>query len=282
VAVGTRGWRRRVKEDLLAVYLAEKLVAAGAGDIAVLAFQGELSPLVVIEERRLPFGRVVAVATWCDLVRIELRELPAVDIFMALLALLRRLLEVHIDELGFQVWRLVAIDAGDRAMRARQWKRRRAVIKAVQLFPRLSGVAGLAAHRLPVLADLVHALLELSMMHVFMAARARQVFKVVANFGFRLILIRELVAIAAGHRQVPACQLEFRLLMLRKREGRGAVSLQVMTLVALVVVRLAGELVVVLVHVAISALLEFRDLEDRVLPLGRVALIALHLGMPID
>ena len=276
MAVGTRGWCGGVKEDLLAVYLAEKLVAAGAGDIAVLAFQGELSPLVVIEERRLPFGRVVAVSTWYDLARIELRELPAVDILMALLALLRRLLEVHIDELGFQIWRLVAIDAGDRAMR------RRAVIKAVQLFPRLSGVASLAAHRLPVLADLGHALLELSMMHVFMAAGARQVFKVVGNFGFRLILIRKLVAIATRHRHVPARQLEFGLLMLRKGEGRGAVSLQVMALVALVVVRLAGELVVVLVHVAIGAALEFRDLEDRVLPLGRVALIALHLGMPID
>lgn len=181
VTVGAGGRRGCVKEDLLAVYRAEKLVAAGAGDIAVLAFQGELGPLVMVEQGRLPFGCVVAVATWCDLIRIELRELPVVDILMALLALLRRLLEVHIDELGFQVRRLVAIDAGDRAMRAGQWKRRRAVIKAVQLFPGLGRVAGLAAHRLAILADLGHALLELSMMHVLMAGRARQVFELVGN-----------------------------------------------------------------------------------------------------
>ena len=55
-----------------------------------------------------------------------------------------------------------------------------------------------------------------------------------------------------------------------------------MTLVALVLVGLAGELVVVLVHMAIGAALEFRDLENRVLALGRVTLVALQLGMSIN
>jgi hypothetical protein len=34
---------------LLSVYRAEELVATGTGDIAVLALQGELGPLVMIE-----------------------------------------------------------------------------------------------------------------------------------------------------------------------------------------------------------------------------------------
>lgn len=81
---------------------------------------------------------------------------------------------------------------------------------------------------------------------------------------------------------MPARKFESRLLVLSKSEGRRTVSLQVVTLVALVFVGLAGELVVVLVHMAIGATLEVRDLENRVLALGRVTLVALQLGMSID
>jgi len=123
----------------------------------------------------------VAVGTLRDLVREQFGELAAMDILVALLALFRRFFEVHIHELGFHVRRLMAVDAGNRSMRARQRKRRRAVVKSVQFFPGLRGVAGLAAHRLSVLADLAHALLELTVVHVFMTGRARQVFKVVGN-----------------------------------------------------------------------------------------------------
>ena len=224
----------------------------------------------------------MAVAALRNLVCEQLRELTAMDVFVALLALFRRFLEVHVDELGFHVGRLVAIDAGDRAMRAGQRKRGSAVVKTVQFFPGLGRVAGLAAHRLSVLPGLGHPLLELPVMHVFMAGRTRQVFKVVRNLRFRLILIGKFVAIAARHCQMPARKIEFCLLMLGKREGRRAVSLQVVTLVALVLVGLAGELVIVFVHMAIGAALEVCDLEDRVLALGRVALVALHFGVPVD
>ena len=282
MTVSAAGRGGRVEQDLLAVDWPEKLMAAGAGHIAVLAFQGELGPLVMIKQGRLPLGRVVAVPAGSDLVRIELRKLPAVDIFMALLALLRRLFEVHIDELGFQIRRLVAIDAGDGSMRARQGERCRAVIKAVQLFPGFRRVTGLAAHGLPVFAELGHPLLELPVMHVLMAARARQVFEVVGNLRFRLIFVGKLVAVAARYSQVAAGQRELGFVVLRESKGRRAVSLQVVALIALIVIRLAHELVVVLVHVAIGAALEVRDLEDGVFAFGRVALIALHLGMPLD
>src|SRR5207302_10559259 len=94
------------------------------------------------------------------------------DILVALLALFRRFFEVHIHELGFHVRRLVAVDAGNRSMRARQWKRRRAVVKSVQFFPGLRGVTGLAAHLLSVLSDLVHYLLELTLLQRLLTGRS--------------------------------------------------------------------------------------------------------------
>jgi hypothetical protein len=49
MTVGASGWGRCINEDLFAIYRAEELMAADAGNIAVLAFQGELGSLVVIE-----------------------------------------------------------------------------------------------------------------------------------------------------------------------------------------------------------------------------------------
>ena len=57
-------------------------------------------------------------------------ELLPVDVFVAVLALRRRGLEVDIHQLGFKVWRLVAIDAGRSAMRAEQNELRLGMIEA--------------------------------------------------------------------------------------------------------------------------------------------------------
>ena len=143
-------------------------------------------------------------------------------------------------------------------------------------------MAGLAPDRLSVFADFGHALLELAVVHVFVATRTGEILKMIWNFGFRLILGRELVAIAAGHRDMPASQLKLRLLMLRQRERRWAVALQVVALVTLILIGLAHELIVVFIHVTIRAALEVRDFEDRVLTFRGMALIALHLRVTFD
>lgn len=57
-------------------------------------------------------------------------ELLRVDVFMAILALRGRGLEVHVDQLGFNVRRLVAIDASRSAMRAEQGKLRLGMVEA--------------------------------------------------------------------------------------------------------------------------------------------------------
>lgn len=143
-------------------------------------------------------------------------------------------------------------------------------------------MAGLASRRLSILADLLHALFELAVMDVLVTGCARQMVEKIRNLRLRLILICELVAIRAGHRDVAARQFELGLLVLRQRKRGRTVTLQVVALIALILVGLCRELVVVLVHVAIGAALEIRDLEHRVLALWSVALVALQLSVSID
>ena len=90
------------------------------------------------------------------------------------------------------------------------------------------------------------------------------------------------MAVGTGHGHVAARQLEPRLLMLGKREGRRTVTLERVALIALVLVRLRRELAVVLVFVAIGAALEIHDLEDRLFAFRRVTLLALQLGVSVD
>lgn len=182
MAIGTGLLRRSIEEHLLSVDLLEEFVAAGASDISVFAFKGEGCSLVVIKGRRLPLGGVVAVSARSYFVGVELDELAAVRVFVALFAFLRRLLEVHINELGFQIWRFVAVDTGDCTMRALQAEGCRVVVEAIQFTPGLGSVAGLATHRLAVLPDLFLALLELTMVDILMACGAGQIGKVIRDF----------------------------------------------------------------------------------------------------
>lgn len=135
MAVGAGCRSRRIEEDLLSIHSTEKLVTSRTSHVAVLAFQGEFGPLVVVEQGRLPLGRVVAVRALGDLVCVKLGELASVDVFVALFALLGGLLEVHVNQFRLQVLRLVAVDAGNRSVCTRQWERSRAVIETVQFSP---------------------------------------------------------------------------------------------------------------------------------------------------
>ena len=117
VAVGTGLGGRCIEEDLLPIDVLEQLVATRTDHISVFAFQRERRSLVVIKRRRLPLRGVVAVAALRNLIRKQLGELAAVDVFVALLAFLRRLLEVHIGHLCFEVWRLMAVNAGHGTVR---------------------------------------------------------------------------------------------------------------------------------------------------------------------
>ena len=132
---------RLIEEYSLGGHCLRQFVAVGAAHILMGTPQRELGPLVVVERRRFPLAAVVALGAVGD---VCLRKLLAMDVLMAILALSRSSLEIHVEQPGFKVRRLVAIDAGSRAMRPEQREFRLGVVKAREFFPRLGGVAGLA------------------------------------------------------------------------------------------------------------------------------------------
>lgn len=112
-------WRGLVEDHLLGSNDFGQLVALRAADVLMRPTKGKLSSLFVVEQGGLPLHAGVALRAAGD---IRLGELLPVDILMAVLALSRRNLEIHVEQLGFKVRRLVAIDAGCRAMGPEQWE----------------------------------------------------------------------------------------------------------------------------------------------------------------
>ena len=156
------------------------------------------------------------------------------------------------------------------------------MIELIQFPPRFGGVACLATHGFAVFPNLRHPLLELPVMYIFVATGAGKIVEVIRSLCFWLVLVRELVAITARHSNVPTSQFEFCLLVLCQSEGRRTIPLQVVALITLVLVGLSCELVVVLVLMTISAAFEARDLEDRVLALGGMALVTCDLCVTLE
>src|ERR1700732_1406078 len=101
-------WCRLVEENRLVGDDFVQFVTIGALDVLVCATQGERGPLFVIEQRGLPLRAVVAVGAWGSVAVGD--ELLSVDVLVAVLALHRGGLEIRIDQLGFEVWRFVAVD----------------------------------------------------------------------------------------------------------------------------------------------------------------------------
>ena len=81
----------------------------------------------MIEQRGLPLHAGVAFGATRNVSR---GELLSVNVLVAVLALCRRRLEVHIHELGFKVGRLVAIDTSRGTMRTQQDKLCPGVVEA--------------------------------------------------------------------------------------------------------------------------------------------------------
>lgn len=92
---------------------------------------------------------------------------------------------------------------------------------------------------------------------------------------WRLQFCRLLVAIGTRYGDVFTRELKPRLLVLRKREGRGFVTVDRVAAFARVEVRRSSKLAGVLVSMTVSAMLEFQ-LEDGVDSARDVALVASH------
>lgn len=276
MAIGAILRRRLVKKNGFCIYYARQFVAIATGDVTMRPRQREDGPLVVIEERRFPASAVVAFGTGgypaCP------RELRAVDVFVAVLTFRRRRAEIHVDELGLQVRRLVAIHASHRAMLAEQGKVRLAMVETGEIPPILSGMAGLAA-KCSASNHPPHAVAKFSVMRIVVTGGAGEVLKVKESGLFRVGReFHRLVAFRAGYGEVRAGEQESRLLVLRQPERRGPISIQSVALLAPVQVGSGGELPLVFILMAIETALEL-DLVERFLAVRNVALCALQAGM---
>ena len=196
---------RLVKEDLPIPDDSNLFVASNTADVLVQTLQGKRSPLVVVEKRRLPLRTVVTIHASSHAI---LLKLLAMNVLVAVLALDGRSREVSGDELGFQVGRLVAVDAGRRLVRAQERERRIRVVEAREFLPRFGGVASLATGGRSVGAPLLHAFRKLSSVRVSVAGRAGKILPVIKDdrpgrtFRMRQRLV--IVAISAGNGDVSA------------------------------------------------------------------------------
>lgn len=117
MAGGTIFRRRLIEENGLGSHDFGELVALRAAHVLVGSAQGEGCSLLVVKKRGLPLVTVVAI---CAGSGVGFSELLSVDVFVTVLALGRRSLEINIDQFRLEVRRLVAIDASRGTMRPNQ------------------------------------------------------------------------------------------------------------------------------------------------------------------
>ena len=146
-------------------------------------------------------------------------ELFSVNVLVAVLALHRGDLEIHVDQLGFEVWRFVAVDARRRAMCAEQWELGLGMIESGEFPPRLGAMASLATGGSFVGAELRHALVELAFVRIVVTTGAVEALPVIDDRWFRLELGGFLVALGARYCDVAASQSKSGFLMLGQGEG---------------------------------------------------------------
>lgn len=134
--------RRLIENHRLRPDNSRELMTLCTAHVVVRTPQREFRALLVIEERGLPLHAVVTLRAAGY---VGFGELLPMYIFMAVLAQCRCLFEVHVEEIGFEVWRLMAVDAGCRSMRSEQGELRLRVIKAGYFLPRFRAMASLAS-----------------------------------------------------------------------------------------------------------------------------------------
>lgn len=271
VAGGTLFWRRLVKEHWLAFHHFCQLVAVIATHIAMCPFEGKSSTRVVIKSRWFPARAVVATGAVGYAIS---GELLTVNFGVTLLAFCRSRMEVHMNECGFQVCGLVAIDAGNPPVRSQQRERGLRVVKSRHIFPGFGGMTSFASGSTSV-QDLRHPIAELATMGILMTSRAGHIIKAVHRRVLHLGRLHGLVTFSTGDRHVRVGENESSLLMTRQAEGRGLESFQRMALLTTVDVWRGGKLGLVLVFVALQTAVKL-EFVDGIFASRNMALRALH------
>lgn len=264
MAIRAFRWRVFVDGDRSSFDCSRLRMALHTGHICVAARQRQSSFCIVIEGRRRPSQRIVAIGAMCR--SVVYRELPAVRIAVASLALLRRSCESRLVGRA----RLVAVRTSDGAMSAQQRKFRLRMIETADVRPGFRGVARFAAQQRTIRTFLLHARREFAVVYVAMAGSARPVFEMKRQYTVRATALAGFVALGAWHRKMRPGERKMSLLMLRNREG-GAMKIgHRMATLAAILVRRSRELPRVRVFVAVRALSE-RYLVARILSRRNVA-----------
>jgi len=150
---------------------------------------------------------------------------------MTLLAEQRRDREIRIQQLTFHVWRLMAANTFDGAMRTCKGKLCRSVVETSEVVPLFRGVASFATNCFAIGTYSLHARTELTAMRVGMTRGAREIGKVIRD---RFVRLRRLVAVHARNRRMAAGQLERRFLVTGDGKCRRMEVLLVVALLAAV------------------------------------------------
>jgi hypothetical protein len=210
-----RGWL--VEEHGFALEWLSGRVASLTTHAFMSSCQGEAGTPLVVEERWLPLGGVVALGTRRNAVSVC--ELLAVNVVMALLAFVRRRLKIDIHHSGFHVGWLMTINAGGAAVRTQKRKAGFGVIEFLKIFPGDSGMACFATGGRAVGTRVPHTILELAFMRIVVTDSAAAVLEAVQH---QVRLLRRgtlFMTIAAGSRDMAARQNEACFLMAGQGKG---------------------------------------------------------------
>ena len=262
--------RRFVEQNRFALNLALQGMAHGAAHICVRPCQRELSAFIVVKRRGRPALVHMAIPTFCD--SVLGRKLAAVRIRMAGFAILRRSLELNLVRTGGH---LVAFVTCGRAMRSQQCKFCFRMVEASNVDPGSGAVAGFAAQGGSIGALLRHALLEFSLVGIHVAGGARPVLEMERQNLVRSSGKAGFVALRAGDGHVSPGQHKAGVLVLGNGERRAMKVLYGVAILAAVLVRRGGKLLVMRILMAIRAGRELHFV-DRVFSGRRVAFVAGH------
>jgi len=240
--------RRFVEQNRFALNLALQGMAHGAAHICMRPGQRKLRAFIVVKRRGRPALVHMAIPTFCDSAFGS--KLAAVRIRMAGFAILRRSLELNLVGTGGH---LVAFVACGRAMRSQQCKFCFRMVEAADVDPGFGAVAGFAAQRGSVGALLRHALLEFSLVGIRVAGSARAVLEMERQNLVGSSGETGFVAVRTGDGHVSPGQHKAGVLVLGDGEGRAMKVLYGVAILATVLVRRGGKLLVMRILMAIRA-----------------------------
>jgi hypothetical protein len=208
--------RRFIEENQPSFHLALERVTKGASNIPMGSVQPVIGLYVVVEGGGLPFQNLVTHGA----IRLSraCRELAAMNIFVAGIALFGRRLEYDVSRPRGQVVRFVAPFTWHGAMRPFQREAGGGVIKSLHFLPGFRVVTRAATGDASAGHGCLHALRELTLMRIVVTGGARRFIK--AEPGGRSRGIGLPVALGADYRRVSAGQGKARLGVACRRECR--------------------------------------------------------------